>query len=335
VPTNYRTSADRQFLREAVRLRSSTQAGVFRRDQLREWGFDATNLQSMVHAGHWRRLRYGVYIDALDMDAAIGDVRRIHLIECAAAIHALRLPAFAFGTSAAIIHGLPLKQGFAPQPHLIREAYRDARALNRSRPRPDSLKHITLNSHPLAFEQVTIVDGIPVVGRGLAAVSAACQSNPEWAVGLMDAVLWDETSTLPELEAIIARWPLLKGIGIARRAVGQARPGAQSILESLSRLRLVAKGLDEPELQREFRDSDGLIGFADMYWKRLGVVGEADGSNKYEDRADLVAEKSREDRLRALGFMVVRWNWAEIMADPGKVARRILAASRLSHRAAG
>ena len=36
-------------------------------------------------------------------------------------------------------------------------------------------------------------------------------------------------------------------------------------------------GLPEPMLQVPFYDYEGLIGIVDMYWKELGVIGEADG----------------------------------------------------------
>lgn len=86
-------------------------------------------------------------------------------------------------------------------------------------------------------------------------------------------------------------------------------------------------------LQHPFYDADGLIGYADMYWQEWGVVGECDGLAKYRNRNDLISEKRREDRLRALGLVVVRWTWAELMHSPALVAQRILTAvNRATHR---
>ena len=113
-------------------------------------------------------------------------------------------------------------------------------------------------------------------------------------------------------------------------ALALARPGAQTVLETLSRLALIAEGLPEPELQVAFHDDEGLIGRVDMWWPGLGVIGEADGLLKYGSGADVVREKAREDRLRATGRMVVRWTWREIMTSPGIVARRIRGAARLA-----
>ena len=149
-------------------------------------------------------------------------------------------------------------------------------------------------------------------------------------MALFDSALWDGRTTVEELEAAIERWRHLGGSRELREALALARPGAQTVLETLSRLALMAEGLPEPELQVEFYDDEGLIGRVDMWWPGLGVIGEADGLLKYGSGEDVVREKAREDRLRALGFIVVRWTWREIMTSPETVARRLRAAARLA-----
>ncbi len=62
----------------------------------------------------------------------------------------------------------------------------------------------------------------------------------------------------------------------------------------------------------------------------LGVLGEFDGKVKYIGPSDQVArtvmnEKSREDSLRQLGWVVVRWNWQDLL-NPSALRRRIEAA---------
>lgn len=42
------------------------------------------------------------------------------------------------------------------------------------------------------------------------------------------------------------------------------------------------------------------------------IIGEVDGAEKYTDPAVLLAQGQREWRLRALGYIVVRWTWAEL-----------------------
>ncbi|MGO4454346.1 type IV toxin-antitoxin system AbiEi family antitoxin domain-containing protein [Arthrobacter sp. RAF14] len=128
------------------------------------------------------------------------------------------------------------------------------------------------------------------------------------------------------------------------RAVSQIRSGArrtrlETILdfadgnamlpgESLSRVMMHRLGFPRPVLQQEFRDRAGLIGYTDFWWKPWRVVGEFDGTAKYLKPEYLtgrtpsevvIAEKRREDRLRRLGLMVVRWTWADVTA-PGRLA---------------
>ena len=60
------------------------------------------------------------------------------------------------------------------------------------------------------------------------------------------------------------------------------------------------------------------------------VVVEVDGALKYADDPDghtLFREKVREDRLRELGYEVVRVTWADL-ADPAGLLSRVRAALR-------
>jgi hypothetical protein len=83
-------------------------------------------------------------------------------------------------------------------------------------------------------------------------------------------------------------------------------------------------GFPKPELQRSFSDARGRIGYVDFAWPDFRIIGEADGDAKYLDAAlrgrrtaerVVLDEKIREDRLRALGWTVVRWRWPA--AAPG------------------
>jgi hypothetical protein len=93
---------------------------------------------------------------------------------------------------------------------------------------------------------------------------------------------------------------------------------AESPLESVSRANMRIIGCPAPELQVSFDDHAGHIGDVDFYWRGLRTVGEADGRVKYIDQAlragksaveVVVDEKTREDRIRALGERVSRWAW--------------------------
>ena len=112
------------------------------------------------------------------------------------------------------------------------------------------------------------------------------------------------------------------GVAVLRRVAEFADGLAESPGESLSRC-VISRfpELHSPRLQHEFRrPGDGeLVARTDFDWDAL-VVGEFDGKAKYtgrarpgEDLGEVVwREKRREDAIRALGPVVVRWIWADL-----------------------
>ncbi|GAB2661488.1 hypothetical protein GCM10027169_25210 [Gordonia jinhuaensis] len=108
------------------------------------------------------------------------------------------------------------------------------------------------------------------------------------------------------------------GIRIARRALGHATGLSESVGESWSRAQIIEAGLPVPTLQCRYRGSSTY--FCDFDWDGV-LVGEFDGMTKYsrllrpgQTIADAVArEKAREDELRALGLMVLRWTWSTLV----------------------
>ncbi|WP_306906239.1 hypothetical protein [Arthrobacter pascens] len=104
---------------------------------------------------------------------------------------------------------------------------------------------------------------------------------------------------------------------------------AESVGESRSRVLIHVLGLPAPVLQQSFHDAEGFVARADFFWREYGVIGEFDGDAKYLDdallggnsiRLAILAEKKREDRLRSLGYIVVRWDWTAV-TDPRSLAR--------------
>ncbi|WP_104088346.1 hypothetical protein [Arthrobacter sp. GMC3] len=92
--------------------------------------------------------------------------------------------------------------------------------------------------------------------------------------------------------------------------------------ESISRAKLHMFGFPAPVLQKHFTLRDGSDAFVDFWFEELRLAGEFDGKGKYlrddwggglsiQDR--VLAEKAREDQIRAQGVGFVRWEWAEMM----------------------
>lgn len=149
----------------------------------------------------------------------------------------------------------------------------------------------------------------------------------------------DRTLRLPALakEELLAGIESLYSCAAQRRiraAVDFADPLSGSAGESYSRSLMRIAGSEAPILQQAIYDRDGLAGYADFYWKLARVVGEFDGAEKYVKPEFLkgktasqavLEEKKRENRIRAAGFNVVRWDWADLM-EPGRLERMLAAA---------
>lgn len=141
---------------------------------------------------------------------------------------------------------------------------------------------------------------------------------------------------------LLDRAPLLDAIGEltfeaqrtrARLRAELARSGSESPGESVSRALMLLWGFPQPQLQCTYFDAQGFVARTDFTWSRgceetgppektlRGRVGEFDGWGKYFGRrssgpADAVhviqREKRRENRLIALGYPVLRWDWADL-----------------------
>lgn len=81
-------------------------------------------------------------------------------------------------------------------------------------------------------------------------------------------------------------------------------------------------GFAAPELQHHFILRDGSNAFVDFWFEVQREAGEFDGRGKYlrkdwaggrslQDR--IMAEKNREDQIRAQNVGVFRWTWQEMM----------------------
>ena len=87
-----------------------------------------------------------------------------------------------------------------------------------------------------------------------------------------------------------------------------------------------------------FAPDGRFVGRSDFGWPDFGVLGEFDGKAKYgellrrpgqsAEEVLIAAENRREDRLRELGWMVIRWMWQDLTRPEALIGglRRALAA---------
>ena len=234
-------------------------------------------------------------------------------LELAAAVLVTAADVVVTHQSAARVHGLPLWTPYDGPPVLSRVRQPGCPVPGRQRVSP-----LASVIDPV---DRTVVDGLPIGTVARTAVDLARGGPLAGSVMAVDAALRMGV-TRAELEGVLDRcrgWP---GRRVAVEAVSFGDALAESPLESLVRLRMHEGGLPAPELQVQLGDRYGPLARVDFLVDGRVVV-EADGMLKYDDPGALRQEKLREDRLRDLGFEVVRCTWAEVVGGPDLLISRI------------
>lgn len=157
------------------------------------------------------------------------------------------------------------------------------------------------------------------VERRRSAIVEVCR-----AVGLADAVcIVDRALHLrlirpDDLEALRTQ-----PIRAVREVCDLARPGAESVRESLVRLCLELAGLPSPRLQAELRDARGRrLGRYDMLIEEYLTLIEYEGDQHRSDKRQWAKDIIRQEAAEALGHQVVRIT-AEHFRDPWSQVLRV------------
>jgi len=143
------------------------------------------------------------------------------------------------------------------------------------------------------------------------------------ALAVADSALRLGLVTSSELSSCAAA---LRGAGRARvlRVVAAADPLAASALESLLRAILLDAGLQGFVPQLEV-SGDGFFARVDLGHRELRIVLEADSFEHHGHRSALVRDCRRYDELVVRGWLVLRFAWEQVVADPQWVAEMVAA----------
>lgn len=277
-------------------------------------GQDSRQLARRAKAHELRRIRQGVYVKATEWNALKAWEQHPLLVRAAAAT--LRERTVFCRESSASLWGIPL----LGIPNMV-HALTDDGGGGRSR--------AGVRRHRVDLESVEVErrHGLLVTSRPRTVLDLAAFGSFEQGVIAMDHVLKpDRVQRLPALSKASLEASIGTGFSAAagrriRTVLEFAVPASGSAGESLSRAYMYLEGFKLPELQMEVRDRNGLVGYLDFEWPDEGLAGEFDGLVKYQKAEYLsgrtpsevvVAEKRREDRIRATGRRVIRWTWAEL-----------------------
>ncbi|MFW0792695.1 hypothetical protein AAFP30_02670 [Gordonia sp. CPCC 205515] len=209
--------------------------------------------------------------------------------------------------SAALVHGLSLLHPRLDRLHFATGLKTGGRV--------DQNRH--LHAGVLTAEDVTSLERVTVTTLERTAADVACTQGFAVALAVLDSAL--RRGADPDLIATHLERHR-RGVAQARRALTLADAGAENAGESWGRAQIIAAGLPIPRLQHKFFDRDGeFVARTDYDW-RGALAAEFDGMVKYqrhlregESAFDAMKrEKLREDALRRLGVMVIRWIWDDL-----------------------
>lgn len=278
--------------------------GLFTRNDAHRAGWTDAAIRHAVVTGRWQRLKPGVFIvcDPRAPDVSPAELARTANRRLAIAAALLCTRATLSHASAAIMHGLPTVCP-VERPCLTVAAGTALR----------ELADVHLHRATLPTHEVIEVDRARLTAVARTVLDLAREHGVDAGVSAADAALHRGLIASEDLRRafeVCARWP---GRVAARSTVALCDGRAESPLESVSRLRIRATALPTPVLQAELGNHWGrFLARSDFYWPEFGVVGEADGTIKYDRRAALVAERRRQAALEDLGLVVVRWEWADL-----------------------
>ncbi|MBJ8347996.1 endonuclease domain-containing protein [Antrihabitans sp. YC2-6] len=199
-------------------------------------------------------------------------------------------------------------------------------------------KKIVVHSSHLEPDEITVVDGIRLTTPPRTVIDLARSEPFEQAVVAGDSALHQGLTTTAELREHLQRARRRPGRRAAAKVVEFLDGRSESVGESRTRVALFRGGLPTPELQANVFGPDGeWVARVDFLIEELGVIVEFDGMVKYQaelrgkrtPEAVVIAEKVREDRLRALGWIVVRITWDDL-EDAARLVARIRSAAGIA-----
>lgn len=166
-------------------------------------------------------------------------------------------------------------------------------------------------------------EGVPAtpVARTLIDVAAVLE--------FADAVVLAESAlrTDPGVATEIAR---ARRGGLPRRGTSRvaavldfADVRSESVLESRARVVFASAGLPAPEQQAVIRADGRFVARVDFLWDQAKLIVEVDGFGKYAEVGALAAEKARQNALVMLGYVVLRFTWADVVGRPGVVIEQV------------
>ncbi|MGQ4616699.1 hypothetical protein [Nocardia sp. R7R-8] len=291
------------------------------RQQALASGLSDKTLHRLCRTGKWQRLRAGHYLSS--PGSGLGATGR-HLLMTLATAESTSDSAVTSHCSAAVLHGMTTWGIPLDRVHLTRNRINGGR----------SSRRVVVHSARMEPDEITLVDDIRVTTPARTVLDIARSEGYDQSVALGDSALRHGLTTRTELREHLCRARHRPGCRRAALVLDFLDGRSPNVGASLSRILLHRAGLPAPEVRARVFSDDGIcVARVDFLFPDLGVIGEFDDHRRAAPCGPLpvartaTAEKLRDDRLRALGWMIVRWTWPDLSAPAG-VTDRLHAAVR-------
>lgn len=296
------------------------QSSVFTTAQARECGYSPDEIRGRVRGGAWVAVRRGRYV-ATETWEGLDEHGRLAARSAAVLLGFRTTVAAVSHITAAGLWRLP-----------VRGMSRRAVEVTTASGNPRRVPGLVVHAHQLPASDLAMVGGWLLTTSPARTVADCLRTLPfEDAVALGDAALHQGLADVEAIRRTLGS-PPRPGSRAAERVLRSVDGRAESPGESRARLQIEAAFPGQFDQQVVVRGASGRPYRLDFAHRTLRVAGEYDGGEKYGTRDDLMAEKSREDDLRAVGWQFFRLV-AEDLAVPGRVPAVVNRAMSLALRA--
>ena len=189
--------------------------------------------------------------------------------------------------------------------------------------RSDSARQAGCRLHFEGMTGVALPMGIPATSVPRTVVDIVADTPFADAVALVEAALRGDPELAVDLAAERRRRLPRRGGRHVEQVLDFAGTLSESVLESHARVLWATAGLPVPVQQAPIRVDGRFVARVDFLWPGARLVVEVDGMGKYAQPGALQAEKTRQNRLIAAGYTVLRFTWADIHQRPDAVVRMI------------
>ncbi|WP_347110211.1 hypothetical protein AAHB33_05735 [Paenarthrobacter sp. S56] len=184
----------------------------------------------------------------------------------------------------------------------------------------------------------------PLLARDVRTLNGVNLTSPEWTfvdlalhmgraslVAAGDYLLARENplSSVEAMREVIERRPKVKGIRMAREVLPLLRSGVDSPQESRLRMKILDAGLPEPAITKAIFDEYGrYISTPDLQYEEYKIALEYEGDHHRRDPVQWGKDIERDDRLRAMGWIVLKFSKVQMNAGWTHSERKIKDALR-------